>query len=238
MEPVLALGAGTPLRRDLGRRDTGRPLAHEALRRPHRLRASREEVFHDALRGATGVLGHLRHEPDPERDVGAEALPGKEVAARRLADPSQDERRDDRGDDPKSHFGEPEDGVRPGDRDVRARDETRPSAERMPVDDADDRGSAGVDRLEHAVQAHRVLDVLLVRQIDGRPLPLDVGSGAEARTLAGEDDGTRVAHVAEGFVQLRDERGVERVPALRAGERHAKDVPVPLDLQRAHEGGA
>ena len=94
---------------------------------------------------------------------------------------------------------------------------------------ADDGSRAGVDRLQHPVEAHRVLDVLVVGEVDRGSLPLDVGSGTEARALAGENDRARVADVRERSGQLRDERRVERVPPLGPCERHPEDVPVALD---------
>ena len=100
--------------------------------------------------------------------------------------------------------------------------------------DADDGRRAGVDRLEHPVQPHRVLDVLVVGEVDRRALPLDVGSCAEARALAREDDRARVPDVGERLGQLRDERRVEGVPPLRPRQRHPEDVVVALDPERRH----
>ena len=103
---------------------------------------------------------------------------------------------------------------------------------------ADDRRRAGVDRLEHAVEPHRVLDVLVVGEVDRGSLPLDVRTGAEGRPLALEEHGARVADVRERLGELGDEGGIERVPALGLRERHAEDVSVADDLQRAHRRGA
>ena len=100
---------------------------------------------------------------------------------------------------------------------------------------ADDGSGAGVDRLQHPVEAHRVLDVLVVGEVDRRSLPLDVGSRTEARALAGENDRARVADVRERIGQLRDERRVERVPPLGPRERYPEDVPVALDLEPTHD---
>ena len=138
------------------------------------------------------------------------------------------------GSDSEPDLREPERRVRPGDRDVRARDEPRAAAERVAVHDADDRRRARVDRLQHPVQAHRVLDVLLVREVDRGALPLDVGARAEARPLSGEDDRARVVDVRERFGELGDERGVERVAALWPRERHPQDAAVPFDAQGPH----
>ena len=49
-----------------------------------------------------------------------------------------------------------------------------------------------------------------------------------------EDDGPRVADVAEGLGQLADELRVERVSPLGLVDRDAKNRSVPLDPQRAH----
>ena len=118
--------------------------------------------MHDLLGTFAGVLGHLRDEPDAQRDVRAEALAGHEVASRSAADLREDERRDHRRDDPEPHLGEAEDGVGPSDGDVGARDEPGAAAERESVDAADHGRRARVDRLEHAIEAHRVFDVLVV----------------------------------------------------------------------------
>ncbi len=95
-----------------------------------------------------------------------------------------------------------------------------------------------VDCLQHAVQAHRVLDVRLVVEVDRRPLPFHVGAGAERRPLAREDDRARVADVRERVRELCDERGVERVAPLGARKRHVENLSVPLHSQRAHEPAA
>jgi hypothetical protein len=102
------------------------------------------------------------------------------------------------------------------------------------VNARDDGGGAGVDRLAHAVEPERILDVLVVREADGRALPLDVRSRAEALPLAGENDDPRVADVAERLRQLGDQPSVERITALGTGERDPKDGTVSLDAQRAH----
>ena len=85
-----------------------------------------------------------------------------------------------------------------------------------------------------AVEPHRVLDVLVVREVDRRALPLDVGARAERRPLALEQDGPRIADVGERVRQLRDEAGVEGVPSLGLRERDPEDVSVANDLQRSH----
>ena len=73
-------------------------------------------------------------------------------------------------------------------------------------------------RVEHPVKTQRVLDVLVVAEVDRHALPLDVGAGAEARAVTGQDDDARIADVAERFVQLRDQLGVERIASLRSGD--------------------
>ncbi len=110
------------------------------------------------------------------------------------------------------------------DGDVGACHEPRATAERVSLDRADDGSGAGVDRLEHAEEPHSVLDVLVVGEVDRRALPLDVGTGAEARAVAGEHDRARVPDVGERLGQLCDQRGVEGVPPLGTGQRDAQDV--------------
>ncbi len=117
---------------------------------------------------------------------------------------------------------------------VGARDETAPAAERVAVHPRDDRRRAGVDRLAHLVQAHRVFDVLVIGEVDGRALPLDVGAGAEALALAGEDDDAGVPDQRERLGQLPDQRGVEGVAPLRLGQRHAVDRAVALGAESRH----
>ena len=96
----------------------------------------------------------------------------------------------------------PNDRVLGGDRHVSAGREPAAAAEAVPLDPGDDGRGAAVDRLEHLVQAQRVLDVLLVREVDRRALPLDVGAGAEALALARQDDRARVADIGERLGQL------------------------------------
>ena len=113
-------------------------------------------------------------------------------------------------------------------------DEARAAAERMALDEGDHRRGAGVDRVEHAAQRVGVGDVLVVGEVDRLPHPLDVGAGAEARALAGEDDRPRLADVDECLRQLGDRGRVERVARLGPGEGDPEDVVVPLDPQRVH----
>ena len=138
------------------------------------------------------------------------------------------------GNDPEPHLGEAEDGVGGGDCDVRARHQPAPAAERVAVHPRDHRRRAGVDRLAHLVQPHRVLDVLVVGQVDRGALPLDVGPGTEGGAFAREDDGACVADQRERLGQLGDERGVERVTAVGTGQRDLVDRAVPLCAQPAH----
>ena len=102
------------------------------------------------------------------------------------------------------------------------------------MDPADNRRRARIDGLEHPVQPHGVLDVLVVGQVDRRALPLDVRAGAEARPLAREHDRSRIPNDYERLAQLGDERGVEGVSTLRARERDAKDDSVTFEAQPAH----
>ena len=175
------------------------------------------------------------HEADTQRDVGAEALAGQEPAARGPgADLREDEGRDDRRDDAEANLGEAEGRIVRRDRDVRAGDEAAASAERISVHPRDDRRGTRVDRLAHAVETHRILDVLLVGEVDGRALPLDVRARAEALALAREHDRTRVTDIRKGLGQLPDQGCVERVSPLRPRERDPEHGAVPLDAQRVH----
>ena len=113
------------------------------------------------------------------------------------ADLGQDPRRDHGGRDPEADLGEAEDCVLRGDPDVGAGDEPGPAAERVALHPGDHGRRAAEDRLQHPVEPSRVLDVLLVGEVDRGALPLDVGTCTEARPLAGEHDGARVADVRE-----------------------------------------
>ena len=166
---------------------------------------------------AVEVGSDLVDEPDAKRGAGVEALSGEEVAARGpVADPRQHERRDDRGDDPELDLGEAERRVLGRERDVDGRGEAAAAAEAVALDASDDRGRAGVDRLEHPVEAQRVLDVLLVGEVDRRALPVDVGAGAEALAFAGEDDDARVPDVGERLGAARRSARRRRRCAARA----------------------
>src|SRR5262249_44126979 len=88
--------------------------------------------------------------------------------------------------------------------------------------------------LAHAVELERVLDVLLVGQVDRRALPLDVGAGAERLTLPGEDDRASVADAGESPRHIRDQRRVEGVAPLRPCERDAQHVAVSFHSEPAH----
>jgi dihydrodipicolinate synthase/N-acetylneuraminate lyase len=176
-------------------------------------------------------------QPEPERHLRPEPLAGEEVAARGTRpDFAEDKGRDNCRDDSEPHLREAEDGVLAGYGDVGAGDETGTAAERVALDTRDDRRRAGIHALEHAVETHGILDVLLEREVDGGSLPVHVGSSAEARAFAREDDGARVANISEGVSKLADEGGVEGVPPLGPRQRDPKDRSVTLDLERAHGG--
>lgn len=104
----------------------------------------------------------------------------------------------------------------------------------MPLNPRHDRSGTGVDRLEHGVEAQRVLHVLVEVEVDRRALPVHIGPGAEARPLALEPDRACVPDVGKSLRQLCDQGRVERIPALGARKRDAEDVPLPLDPERAH----
>ena len=121
-----------------------------------------------------------------------------------------------------------------GEDNVGARDEAAAAAEHVAVHAGDDRSRARVERLQHLAESARVLDVLLVAQLDRRAHPLDVGAGAEALALAGQHNRARVADVGERVAQRRDQVGVERVPAVRSCERDAEDAAVAFDAEVGH----
>ena len=123
-----------------------------------------------------------------------------------------------------------------GDPDVGASDEPAASAECVPLHPRHHRCGTPVDRLEHAVEAHRVLDVLLVGEVDRGALPLDVGAPAEGRSLSGQDDRARILDAGERLGQLGDQRCIEGVAALRSRECHPQHRTVPLHAQGAHRG--
>ena len=137
----------------------------------------------------------------------------------------------------------PNDGIVGGDGDVGASGESATAAEAVALDPGHDGSGASVDRSEHPVQAERVLDVLLVAEVDRRALPVDVGAGAEALALTRQDDGPRVANVGEGLGQLANELRVEGVSPLGLVDRDSEDGPsrsmrsapmrVSLDSQHA-----
>ena len=114
---------------------------------------------------------------------------------------------------------------------------TRPdaAAERVPLDEGDDRRRAGVDRLEHPPQRVRVGDIRIHVEVDRASHPLDVRARAEARPLAREHDGAHGAHVDERLRELRDQGRVERVASLRTREDDVEDVAVAVDAKRSHE---
>ena len=179
-----------------------------------------EELGDDVVRARSD----LADEADAERDIGPEALARQDVAARGArADLREHERRDDRGDDPELDLGEAERRALVRDRDVCAGREPAPAAEAVALDPRHDRRGAAVDGREHLVEPERVLDVLLVREVDRRALPLDVGARAEALALAGEHDSARVADVRERLRQLADQLGVERVAPLGLRDRDLQE---------------
>ena len=231
----MPLFTGPPRGRDLGGRPACGPLADEALCLSHRLGTGSQQGVDDGGHAFGRIGGDLVHEPDPESNVGAEPLAGEEPATSSAGrNLREDERGDDRGDDPEPHLGEAEDGVLRGDRNVRARDEPAPSAQRVAVHLRDNGSRTAVDYLAHAVEAHGVLNVLLIREVDRRALPLDVRTGAEAFAVAGEDDRAGIPYVGEGPGELGDQCRVEGVPPLWARKSDAQDFSVSLDAQRAH----
>ena len=93
----------------------------------------------------------------------------------------------------------------------------------------DHRRGTGVDRVEHAAQRVGVGDVLVVGERDRLPHPFDVGTRAEARALADENDRPSLADVDERLRQLGDRGRVEGVPRLGPREDDPEDVVVAFD---------
>ena len=169
-------------------------------------------------------------EADPEGRGGIEALAGDEVATgRALADLAEHVGRDHGGGDPELDLGEPEHRSLVGERDVGRRDEARPAADRMPLDDGDHRRGTRVDRVEHAAQRVGVGDILVVGERDRLPHPFDVGTRTEARALADENDRPSLADVDERLRQLGDRGRVEGVARLGPREDDPEDVVVAFD---------
>ena len=205
------------------------------LRLPNSLRAAGEKDFDDGLHEDRRIGRHLVDEPDAERDVGSEALARQEPAPGRPGPYLREhEGRDDGGDDPQSNLRETEHRVLRCDCDVCACDEAAPAAERISVCLHHHRSRTAVDRLAHPEETEGVFDVLLVGQVDGGALPLDVGPGAEALPFARQDDRARVPDVREGFGELPDESRIEGIAPLRAREDDLQHGTVPFDSERAH----
>ena len=68
--------------------------------------------------------------------------------------------------------------------------------------------------------------------------PVHVGTGAEARTFAREDDRAGTPGVDERLRELADQLRVERVPPVGPRERDAKHGPVALDAKIRHDARA
>ncbi len=181
------------------------------------------------------VVGDLVHQPDPQRHLGREALARHEPAPRsRRPDLCERERRDHRRDDPEPHLAERELCFGLGNGDVATGDQPAAAAERVSLNSGHDRCGAAVDRVEHRTEAQRVGDVVLVREVDRRPHPFDIGTGRERLPVPAQQHRTCVSDVRERIRELGDERGVERVAALGARHRDVQQRAVALDPQRAH----
>jgi hypothetical protein len=203
----------------------------EPLRLAHGRGAGGGELGDDVVRARSD----LADEADAERDIGPEALARQHVAAcGARADLREHERRNDRGDDPELDLREAELRALVRDGHVCAGREPAPAAEAIALDPRHDRRRAAVDGREHLVQPERVLDVLLVREVDRRALPFDVRARAEALAFAGEHHSPRIADIRERLGQLADHLGVERVSPLGLRDRDVQDVPVSLDAERTH----
>ena len=205
---------------------------------------AREECFargDAARRGGSDLSGHARDrevevvlgrddfmdETDRKRSRRIEAFARQRERARvRRPDLREYERRNDRGHDAEFRFGEPENRICGGDRDVAARDQARAAAERGAVDAPDHGLSRRVDRAEHARHTARVLEVRFAAEVERCAHPSDVGAAAEALAGSGEDDSANACigfKELEGRPQLGDQFRVERVAHLGAGERDVRD---------------
>ncbi len=168
-------------------------------------------------------------EPDPRGPRGLEpAAAGKQSPRVRLADLGDDERADDRWQDPQAGLGEPEPRATLGDDDVGDGAQAHPSTECRAVDSGDDRHRAGIDRLEHVGHRHRVLLVALDAERHRRSHPAEVRTGAERRSVAREHDRAQPgrALAREGRERLRNSAMSDASNALwisGRGEGHARD---------------
>ena len=131
-----------------------------------------------------------------------------------------------------------------GDHQVADGAQAHPAAERRTLDPDDDGDGARVERLEHVGHRHRVLLVALDVERHRRAHPGDVGTGAEGRAVAGQDDEAKLVRGLPGerrerLAQLGDERRVERVVDLGPGERDPGDAvrgTGPLHAKGGHHG--
>ena len=188
-----------------------------------------------ASSAAVDVVGHLVHEADPECRRGVEALARHEVASRgALADLAERERRDHRRDDPELHLGEREHASRRARARCRCTRRARRRRRAHGRGRRDDGRRAAVDRLEHPPQRVRVGDVLRRVRSAAARIHSTSAPAQKLGSVAREDDRARGPDVDERLGELGDQRRVERVPALRPGEREAEDVAVALDPERTH----
>ena len=177
------------------RRRRCRARAHEELRGGDRLGSGVAELGESTVYRRVQLARRYDFVDQADRHGAprVETLAGKEQRARlRGPDLRQDEGRDDGGNDAQLHFGESEDRVLGRDSDVADGCEAGASAQRRAVDSTDHWLGAVVDRAKHVAHPLGVGDVCLVRQIERRAHPVDVGAAAEDLALAGEHDGADV----------------------------------------------
>ncbi len=171
----------------------------------------------------------LVDQPDPGRPSCVEAAAAREERPGvGLADLGDDERADDRWQDPQPRLGEAEARPGLGDDHVGNGQQPHPATQRRAVDAGDDRHRAGVDGLEHVGHRHRVLFVALGVQRHRGAHPVEVGAGAEGRPVAGQDHRSKLRRRLAGErrergPEIADEGRVEGVVDVRAGQRHAGD---------------
>src|SRR5215469_6090330 len=157
-----------------------------------------------------------------------------------LADLAYDKRRDDSRCYAQARLGEPKAGILRGDHYIAYRGKPRAASQRGAMDAPNDGMPTGGDGAKHIGHTQRVVDILVMGVIETGAHPIEVGSRAEARAIAGKHaraDVVVAVQLLERFTQLGDELLVERVVDFWAGESHTGGKPAPLDTHE-REGPA
>ncbi len=151
-----------------------------------------------------------------------------------LADLAHHEGRDDSRRDAQARLGKAEAHVVGGDGDVADRDKARAAAQSGAVNAADDGVPAVVYGAEHVGHAQRVVDVVVVAEVQTGAHPVEVGSGAEARAVAAQHHRAHAVvrvQQREDIAQLGDEPLVEGVVDLGASEHDIGSNTAPHEPQ-------